>query len=111
MTAPLIRENASYHTQIMNAISELDYIPSAVSNQAAYLKDLEVQLQRSDAKLKKLAQTTKKERKEHESLRDSTARRLAHKLTGRREKFEARESKEERYVQKSLTSRSCAEYF
>lgn len=82
----------------MAAIAELDYIPSAVSQQTAYLKDLEVQLRRSEEKLKKLAETTKKERKEHEALRDSTARRLAHKLTGRREKFEARASKEERYV-------------
>ncbi|KAF5375425.1 hypothetical protein D9615_007935 [Tricholomella constricta] len=99
-TPQIIRDNAHYHSQIIATIAELDYIPSALSNQASYVKDLEVQLQKSEAQLKKLSETTMKERKEHAALRDSTARRLAHKLTGRREKFEAKESKEEReYVE------------
>ncbi|KAG6810525.1 hypothetical protein H0H92_011471 [Tricholoma furcatifolium] len=59
-----------------------------------------VRLKRSEAQLKKLSETTMKERKEHRSLRDSTARRLAAKLTGKGEEFEAKASKEEReYVE------------
>ncbi|RDB17640.1 hypothetical protein Hypma_001089 [Hypsizygus marmoreus] len=101
MTTPaIIRDNAPYHAELMSAIAELDYTPAAKAQQDSYVKDLETQLQRSEEKVKKLAETTQKERKEHASLRDSTARRLAHKLTGRREKFEAMESKEEReYVE------------
>ena len=50
------------------------------------------------SKLDKCVQKTKKERKEHESIRDSTTRRLAHKLTGKKEKFEQKASKEEKCV-------------
>jgi len=46
----------------------------------------------------KLSEKTKKERKEHEDLRDSTACRLTYKLTGRKDKFQARANKEEQYV-------------
>ncbi|KAF8064293.1 hypothetical protein FPV67DRAFT_1504321 [Lyophyllum atratum] len=99
-TPQTIRDNAPYRSRLMASISELDYIPSALSHQASYVKDLETQLRQSENRLKKLSETTAKERKEHIALRDSTARRLAHKLTGRREKFEAKESKEEReYVE------------
>lgn len=52
------------------------------------------------SKLDKCVQKTKKERKEHESIRDSTTRRLAHKLTGKKEKFEQKASKEEKCVRR-----------
>ncbi|KAG5633829.1 hypothetical protein DXG03_006618, partial [Asterophora parasitica] len=97
----IIRDNCAYHSRIMGGIAELDYVPSALSHQNTYVKDLENQLKQSEATLKNLSEKTTKERREHASLRDSTARRLAHKLTGRREKFEAKESKEERYVKLS----------
>jgi len=99
-TPQIIRDNAPYHSQILAHISELDYVPSTLSHQISYVQDLEARVQQSETRLKKLSQLTAKERKEHESLRDSIARRLAHKLTGRKEKFEAKESKEEReYVE------------
>lgn len=97
-TPQVILENASYHSQILNSIAELDYVPSALAQQTNYLNEIELQHKQSEIKLKKLSETTKKERKEHEDLRDSTARRLAHKLTGRKEKFHERENKEERYA-------------
>ncbi|CAA7262016.1 unnamed protein product [Cyclocybe aegerita] len=69
---------------------------AARKHQAEYVKDLEGQLAAGKKRVAALAEKTKKERKEHEDLRDSTARRLAAKLTGRREKWEEKESKEER---------------
>ncbi|KAF8970669.1 hypothetical protein BDZ97DRAFT_1790404 [Flammula alnicola] len=92
--------NAGYHTQLLNTIAELEYVPSAKKHQASYIKDLEIQLAASQKRVVQLAEKTKKERKEHEALRDSTSRRFAHKLLGKKEKYEARESKEEReYVE------------
>jgi hypothetical protein len=96
MSTQVILENATYHSRLLSSIAEFDYVPSALAQQTNYLKEIEAQHNRSEAKLKKLSETTKKERKEHEDLRDSTARRLAHKLTGRKEKFKERENKEER---------------
>jgi len=97
-TPGVILENASYHSHILSAIAELDYIPSAVSQQVAYVKDVEAQLQRSATKLEKLAAATKKERDEHIHIRDSTVLRLAHKIVGRKAKYEEKASKEERCV-------------
>ena len=97
-TPEVILQNASYHSHILSAIAELDYIPSAVSQQVAYVKDLEAQLQRSAEKLKKLAAATKKEREEHIHIRDSSVLRLAHTLVGKKAKYEEKASKEERFV-------------
>ena len=97
-TPEVILQNASYHSHILSAIAELDHIPSAVLQQVAYVKDLEAQLQRSAEKLEKLAAATKKEREEHVHIRDSTVLRLAHKLVGRKAKYEEKASKEERFV-------------
>ncbi|KDR78264.1 hypothetical protein GALMADRAFT_119275 [Galerina marginata CBS 339.88] len=95
-----ILANADYHTRLLSTIAELEYVPTARKHQVNYVKDLESQLDSGKKKIVQLAEKTKKERKEHEVLRDSTARRFAHKLVGKREKYEARESKEEReYVE------------
>ncbi|KAH9477103.1 hypothetical protein JR316_0011019 [Psilocybe cubensis] len=92
--------NAGYHTRLLNTIAELEYVPVAKKNQSSYIKDLENQVSASQQRIIRLAEKTKKERKEHEALRDATTKRFAHKLLGKREKFEARESKEEReYVE------------
>ncbi|KAF8999853.1 hypothetical protein BDQ17DRAFT_1410589 [Cyathus striatus] len=97
-----VAANAAYHTELLTNIAELDYVSAALSNQTSYVNDLEKQFAQSRKKLNELQQKTKKERKEHEALKDSTARRLAHKLTGRKEKFEAMESKEEREFVEAL---------
>ncbi|KAG5340050.1 hypothetical protein C0989_002986 [Termitomyces sp. Mn162] len=95
-----LRDNAAYHSRLISTISELDYVPSALKLQTSYVDDLQTRLEESQALLKKLSEATKKERKEHESLRDSTTRRLAHKLTGRKDQFQAMATKEEReYVE------------
>ncbi|KAJ3494460.1 hypothetical protein NLJ89_g10802 [Agrocybe chaxingu] len=99
-TTEAIVANATYHSRLLNTISSLEYVPAARKHQAEYIKDLEGQLAAGKKRVAALAEKTKKERKEHEDLRDSTARRLAAKLTGRREKWEEKESKEEReYVE------------
>ncbi|KAI4522562.1 hypothetical protein EV122DRAFT_287444 [Schizophyllum commune] len=94
--ANTVRANAQYHSHLLSQIGELDYVPSALENQRPYIQELEQQKKTLKSKLDKCVQKTKKERKEHESIRDSTTRRLAHKLTGKKDKFEQKASKEEK---------------
>ncbi|KAG6910381.1 hypothetical protein DXG01_011096 [Tephrocybe rancida] len=109
LTSRALRDDAPYHSRLIADIAELDYAPLALKHQAGYLDDLHTRLKQSEARLKSLSDTTMKERKEHESLRDSTARRLAHNLTGRTDQFLAKATKEEReYVdalEKEFTER------
>jgi len=90
--------NAEYHSSLLSTIAELEYVPQAKRDQIEYIKDLQTQIESGQKKIAQLAEKTKKERKEHESLRDSTARRFAHLLVGQKEKFAQKASKEERYV-------------
>ncbi|KAJ7452055.1 hypothetical protein B0H11DRAFT_2288736 [Mycena galericulata] len=99
-TEAIVLQNAAYHAQLLSAIEELDYVPAALTQQESYVAGLKAERAQAAARVRVLERRTTKERKEHEALRDSTARRLAHKLTGRKEKFEAKTSKEEReYVE------------
>ena len=112
MEAPeAIVANSHHHTQLLNTIAELEYVPQAKKQQATYIKDLESQVSALKENITLLAAKTKKERKEHETLRDSTSRRFAHKLIGKKQEYIAKESKEERYVIRIsplfLTSINC----
>ena len=99
MEAPeAIVANSHHHTQLLNTIADLEYVPQAKKQQATYIKDLESQVWALQENITKLAAKTKKERKEHETLRDSTSRRFAHKLIGKKQEYLAKESKEERCV-------------
>ncbi|KAF7373619.1 hypothetical protein MSAN_00572300 [Mycena sanguinolenta] len=89
-------QNADYHARLLAQISELDYVPPALEQQNSYIASLEKDSVTLARRITELEKKTKKERKEHESIRDSTARRFAAKITGRKEKFEAKASKEER---------------
>lgn len=88
--------NADYHSRLLTAIGQLEYIPSAKKHQLSYIEDLEGQLATILKEVAQLAEKTKKERKEHEALRDSTGRRFVHKMLGKQEQYEAKASKEER---------------
>lgn len=96
-TTEAIVANADYHSKLLAIISELEYVPTARRQQTSYVRDLQAQLDGIIARVAQLTEKTKKERKEHEALRDATAKRFAHKLVGKKEKYEAKESKEERW--------------
>ncbi|KAJ3758970.1 hypothetical protein EV360DRAFT_42808, partial [Lentinula raphanica] len=101
-TRAQILSSASYHTSLLQTIESLQYAPSALKQQSKYLSDLEVELVKVKQEVKQLGAKTKKERKEHEELRDSTTRRLTARLKGKSgiEKYEAKKEKEEReYVE------------
>ena len=96
-TQEAILANATYHSRLLTTIGNLEYVPSAKKHQISYIDDLEGQSTTLQKEVGQLAEKTKKERKEHETLRDSTSRRFAHKLLGKAEKYEAKANKEERY--------------
>ncbi|TEB33771.1 hypothetical protein FA13DRAFT_111992 [Coprinellus micaceus] len=99
-TTEEIVQHADYHAKLLRTLSDLDYTPTALRQHREYIRDLEGQLVASDRKVEELAKATKKERKDHERLRDSTTRRLAAKLSGKKEKYEAEQEKEEKeYVE------------
>lgn len=93
-----VHENVRYHAVLLETIAALDYVPSALDEQRRMIKNLQAQEMETFEKLRELEKTTVKERKEHEELRDSTARRLAAKIAGHKDEFEAKASKEERYA-------------
>ena len=93
-----IISNAQYHAGLLKSLDELAYAPSALTQQSSYIKDLQQRVKNHKENIDKLARVTKKERKEHESFRDSKARKLAAKVTGKKDKFAARQEKEEKYA-------------
>ncbi|KAJ6492934.1 hypothetical protein C8R47DRAFT_427436 [Mycena vitilis] len=97
-TRDAILENVTYHAQLIASISELDWVLSALKEQDNRIASLEEEAAGLVRKIRALECETGKERKD---LRDST-RRLAAKLTGRKEKFEAKASKEEREYAEAL---------
>ncbi|KAF7373616.1 hypothetical protein MSAN_00572000 [Mycena sanguinolenta] len=98
--ADVVLENTAYHAQLLAAIAELDWVPPALEQQESYITGLEHQSRQLAAKIESLEMQTKKEQAEHEALRDSTTRRFAATITGRKDKYEAKASKEEReYVE------------
>ena len=103
-TQEAILANAAYHSRLLTTIADLEYVPSAKKHQISYIEDLEGQSATLQKEVAQLAEKTKKERKEHETLRDSTGRRFAHKLLGKAEKYEAKANKEERYGVCDFTS-------
>ncbi|KAF9529159.1 hypothetical protein CPB83DRAFT_853334 [Crepidotus variabilis] len=92
--------NTQYHSKLLSTISELEYVPHAKEHQTEFLADLEQQIDKGRKRIEDLAKKTNKERKEHESLRDSTTRRFAHIVVGKKGKFSEMASKEEKeYVE------------
>ena len=95
-TREAIVQSADYHSQLLATISQLEYVVPSSKQHNGYIADLEGQLKNSEKKIKDLEAKTKKEKKEHEAIRDSTTKRLTAKLTGRKAKYEEKTEKEER---------------
>jgi molecular chaperone GrpE (heat shock protein) len=95
-TVNAIQASASRHAELVRGINELDYAKPALAQCSAYLKDLQTQVKRSEADLKRLAKSTEKERAEHIELKKSLTRKWSSKLVGRGDKYEKKVTKEEK---------------
>ncbi|KAF8879017.1 hypothetical protein CPB85DRAFT_450642 [Mucidula mucida] len=91
-----ILENASAYTRIQASLAGLQHVPTVRTTQTQKLTTLETELSRTIADVRQLDEATRKQREEHAQMRDASARKLAYKLAGRKEKFEEIASKEER---------------
>ncbi|WPG98146.1 Hypothetical protein R9X50_00093200 [Acrodontium crateriforme] len=93
-----LAEAAGKNHQLLATLSETDYSVASLTQNKAYLSDLQSQLATIDKQLEKLHASTENERKEHVKYRDSTVKRLAYRLGGSKgkDKFSAKEEKEER---------------
>ena len=87
---------ASENNALLKTLQETDYATAAIQQNQQYIQTLTKQIQESEVKLKKLDLQRQKEQKDHEKYRESTMKRLAFKLSGKAEKFEERQKKEER---------------
>ena len=96
MSEEIILSTAAYHDQLCSAISNLGYVQEALSQQEACVADVESRYRECEKKLQALSAETRKARKVHEGWRDSSTIRLAHKLAGKKEKYAAKGSREER---------------
>jgi hypothetical protein len=117
-TTEAVRQNATLHDNLFREVSALDYVPAALQSQGNYITELETTLKQTRDAIKKMETATKKEKKEHQDIRSSTARcvscvlvanlrqtltslsnrKFAYRISGKKEKFEQRIEKEERQV-------------
>ncbi|KAK5728974.1 hypothetical protein LTR15_002115 [Elasticomyces elasticus] len=93
-----LAEAATKNGELLSTLARTDHAPPALKQNKAYISDLQTQLDALDQELKKLHVITEDERKDHLKYHDSTVKRLAHKLGGRKgtEKFVSKQEKEER---------------
>ncbi|KAJ4333397.1 hypothetical protein N0V95_009442 [Ascochyta clinopodiicola] len=91
-----VHEAASQHAQILQGLSETDQAPSQLHQQDAYLKDLKAQEAHTSKRVEELRKKTGVELKDHKKYSESTFRRIAHKASGRKERFAEKAAKEER---------------
>ncbi|KAJ7835926.1 hypothetical protein B0H14DRAFT_2795051 [Mycena olivaceomarginata] len=95
-TVDTVLENSPYHARLLRQIAELEYVPAALQEQETHIAGLKRDSAALVPKIAGLERKTKKERMEHELQRDNSTGRFMAKLTGRKEKFDAKASKEER---------------
>ncbi|KIL64647.1 hypothetical protein M378DRAFT_163117 [Amanita muscaria Koide BX008] len=96
MSEETILSTAAYQDQLASAVLGLDYVLDALSQQKACVADIERRYRHCEKGIDVLSAETKKARKLHENWRNSHALRFAQKLRGKKEKYDARESQEER---------------
>ena len=87
---------AADNARLLTTLSETDYAISALQQNNSYIATLKKETAQEELNLKKVSQKVAKEFKEHKDYRDSHMKRLAYKLGGKKEKFQAEASKEER---------------
>ena len=90
-----IQNAAPRNQELLTILSQTDYAPPSLEHQKAYIADLEKDLKEIASRLATLQRQREKELKEHEKYRDSVMKRFAYKVARKKEKFEARASKEE----------------
>ncbi|KZP19839.1 hypothetical protein FIBSPDRAFT_827660 [Athelia psychrophila] len=91
-----ILASSNQNTSLLKTLSDTEYASSAIVQTTTYLRILQDELKSRTQTLSDLKKTLLKEQKEHESYRDSTMKRLAYRMSGKKDKFDSKAEKEER---------------
>lgn len=87
---------ATENKALLSTLQETDYAPAAIAQTHQYISTLQRQIKEKEAAVRRLDAARSKEQREHEKMRDSTMKRLAYRLGGKKEEFEQKAAKEER---------------
>lgn len=105
---------AADNARLLRTLSETDYAIAALQQNDSYISALKKETAEGEKRLQETSRKVGKEFNEHKRYRDSHMRRLAYKLGGKKEKFEAEASKEEREwleaVQEELRVKQALEH-
>ncbi|KAH6662303.1 hypothetical protein B0J14DRAFT_610771 [Halenospora varia] len=108
-----IRAQASKNAELLNTLRETDYAVSGYPQSTDYLNGLKSEISLAEGTLRKASQTVAFEYADHQKYRDSHVRRIAYKLSGKKDKFADQASKEEKEwldaVQVELQSKRALE--
>ena len=91
-----LRATAADNTRLLQIISESDFAPTALKQSNDYITNLKNDIVAQEKELAATKRSIAKEEAEHKAYQTSHAKRLAYRLGGKKEKFEAKASKEER---------------
>jgi hypothetical protein len=87
---------ASQNRQLLKTISETSYATSEYQQTNKFIGDLKKQISIEEKKLKDVNRAVDIEYAQHKKYRDSHVKRLAYKIGGKKDKFEADATKEEK---------------
>lgn len=93
-----IQAAAAEYSTLLSTLAESDYAIPALEQQTLYVRSLNDEMSKTQKLIKDLEQKTKKERAEHEKYAESTVKRFAYKLGGKKgtAKFQDKAAKEEK---------------
>ena len=104
-----VRNAASQNSELLGTLTQTDYAPAALTQQNAYIKQLEDAVQRNNANLKKLSGQREKEHKDHRKYNESVTRRFLYKASGQKDKFTVKADKEEKEYFEALRAEHKAQ--
>jgi hypothetical protein len=95
-TQDRILESSDHNKRILQTLAETDYAIPAMQQNNSYINDLKAEIPVREKNVQVFKNSMSKELYDHEKYRDSTVKRLAYKMGGKKEKFAEKAEKEER---------------
>jgi hypothetical protein len=96
---------------LLKTLTETDYVAGALQQNGQFVASLTANIADQTKAVKTLSLTVSKEQADHEKYRDSTMKRLAFKLSGKKEAFAARAEKEEKEYFEAIQKRFNAQRY
>ncbi|QSZ32393.1 hypothetical protein DSL72_001967 [Monilinia vaccinii-corymbosi] len=91
-----ILASSTQHKHLLSILSRTDHAPSEYAQIIQYQSSIEGIISQQERRVEALAAVSAKEHREHEEYQDSTVKRLAYKLSGRKHKFMEKGEQEHR---------------